>query len=188
MTAVSTTQTMTAAEYLALPPKTFGWASNLVDGEVVMGEPKPLHQRTAARLFFELEQWVRSGERRGSVYFPLDVGIDDRNVYAPDLSWWPEGRDPEGEGDPPFPVPGIAIEVRSPSTWRHDIGVKKSGYERRGLPELWLVDTAASEVLIFRRSEPSAPAFDGSVELGTGDVLESPLLPGFALPLERLFG
>jgi hypothetical protein len=27
-------------------------------------------------------------------------------------------------------------EVRSPSTWRHDIGAKKAGYERAGLPGL----------------------------------------------------
>ena len=44
-------------------------------------------------------------------------------------------------------MPDIAVEVRSPSTWRYDIGAKKSGYERRGLPELWLVDTRADEVL-----------------------------------------
>ena len=130
----------------------------------------------------------QDGDRRGTVYLPLDVGIDERNVYAPDISWWPEGRDPADEGERPFSIPGIAIEVRSPSTWRHDIGAKKSGYERRGLPELWLVDTLAREVLVFKRSEPSAPTFDVSRQLGPGDVLESPLLSGFALPLERLFG
>ncbi len=52
------------------------------------------------------------------------------------------------------------VDVRSPSTWRYDIGTKKSVYEREGLPELWLVDTDAGVLLVFRRSTPKAPSFD----------------------------
>ena len=53
-------------------------------------------------------------------------------------------------------LPDLAIEIRSPSTWRYDIGAKKSVYEREGLPELWLVDGDANVVLVFRRSAPGA--------------------------------
>jgi Uma2 family endonuclease len=88
----------------------------------------------------------------------------------------------------PQPLPDIAVEIRSPSTWRYDIGVKKARYEEHGLPELWLVDTAADEVIVFRRSQPKAPTFDVSLELARGDALTSPLLPGFALALDELFG
>jgi Uma2 family endonuclease len=77
--------------------------------------------------------------------------------------------------------------VRSPSTWRYDVGQKKAGYERHGLPELWLVDTPAEQVLVFRRSRVGAKAFDVALELGRGDVLGSPLLPGFELALGALF-
>ncbi len=84
-------------------------------------------------------------------------------------------------------MPDLAAEVRSPSTWRHDIGAKKSGYERQGLRELWLVDTAADEVLVFRRSAPGAPVFDMALELDVRDALTSPLLPGFSLALAELF-
>jgi hypothetical protein len=38
-----------------------------------------------------------------------------------------------------------------------------------------------------RRSAPSVTTFDVSLQLGTADVLESPLLSGFSLPLEGLF-
>ena len=67
------------------------------------------------------------------------------------------------------------------------MGAKKSAYERHRLPELWLVDTAADEVLIFRRSKPPAPTFDVAEELARGDTLTSPLLPGFVLALDELF-
>jgi Uma2 family endonuclease len=52
---------------------------------------------------------------------------------------------------------------------------------------LWLVDDTEQRVLVFRRSQPDAATFDVELELRTGDVLTSPQLPGFALPLEDLF-
>jgi len=84
-------------------------------------------------------------------------------------------------------MPDIAVEVRSLSTWRFDIGAKKSGYEREGLRELWLVDTAADEVLVFRRSARNAARYDVSLQLGGDHTLSSPQLPGFALDLSELF-
>jgi Uma2 family endonuclease len=178
-------QFMTADEFLALPYD--GRRTELIEGEVVLHEPKMPHQRVIVRLLFGLEEWVRAESGRGEVILPLDVRIDDLNVYGPDLLWYAEGRVPARPIAPSFPVPDLAVEVRSPSTWRYDIGAKKSGYERGGLPELWLVDTAADEVLIFRRSEPNAPTFDVSLELAIEDVLTSSLLPGFELPLRSLF-
>ena len=77
-------------------------------------------------------------------------------------------------------MPDLVVEVRSPSTWRFDIGAKKDNYERYGVGELWLVDTAAYVVFVFRRSTPDAPRFDVSLEFGPGETLTS-LLPGFAL-------
>ncbi|MBA3305663.1 MAG: Uma2 family endonuclease [Thermoleophilaceae bacterium] len=84
-------------------------------------------------------------------------------------------------------MPDLAVEVRSPSAWRYDIGAKKAAYERHGLPELWLVDTAAEAVLAFRRSVPGAAIFDVALELGRDARLESALLPGFALAVGELF-
>jgi hypothetical protein len=49
------------------------------------------------------------------------------------------------------------------------------------------VDDAADAVLVYRRSGPGARTFDVALELGRGDVLDSPQLPGFALSLDELF-
>lgn len=40
--------------------------------------------------------------------------------------------------------PQLAVEVRSESTWRFDVGPKKRVYEEAGLGEQWLVDTAGT--------------------------------------------
>ena len=60
-------------------------------------------------------------------------------------------------------------------------------YERHGVAELWLVDTAADVLLVFRRSDPKVATFDVSLELTAADVLASPLLPGFALAVSEVF-
>jgi len=93
------------------------------------------------------------------------VALDEHNYYEPDLLWYREGRGRSDTDTTLHPLPDIAVEIRSPSTWRFDIGVKMARYEQHGLPELWLVDTAADEVIVYRRSQPEAATFDVSVEL-----------------------
>lgn len=118
---------------------------------------------------------------------PLDVRIDDRNVHSPDVVWFGHGRVPGVDDPPPYPVPDLVVEVRSPSTWRYDIGAKKRNYENNGAAELWLVDTVSAVVFVFRRSTPAAPHFDVALELGSGEELASPLLPGFTLAVDEIF-
>ena len=179
-------QRMTADEYLALPDDG-GPRTMLVDGEVVVNQPGLPHQYLLADLFRALDGWAIAAPGRGRFVWPIDVKLDAYNVFGPDLSWYAEARVPERYSERPYPVPDLVVEVRSPSTWRYDIGAKKAAYERAGVPELWLVDWVASEVFIFRRSSPQAASFDESLELGVADELTSPRLPGFALSLAQLF-
>jgi len=146
-----------------------------------------MHNDAQGCVYFALREWTRAAPDRGRVALPLDVRLDERNVYEPDVVWYRHGRAPARQAAPPYPTPDIAVEVRSPSTWRHDIGSKKSNYERHGVAELWLVDTAADAVLVFRRSAPAGPQFDVRAELSAGETLASPLLPGFALAVGEIF-
>ena len=186
MSSMQVAQRMTADEYLAWEqpewPRTW-----LVDGEVVVNQPALKHQVLHGRLFAALHHWVHGDDGRGLVVSPIDVRLDDRNVYAPDLLWYRAERVPAVAAKAPYPVPDLAVEVRSPSTWRYDIGTKKSVYERQGLPELWLVDSDAAVLLVFRRSAPDALSFDVALELAAGATLTSPLLAGFALDVAGLF-
>ncbi len=188
MSAVQTAQPMTVEEFMALPvepdnPRTY----QLVEGELVVHGPSGVHANIERDLFLALADWDRAAPRRGQALVPLGTRLDELNFFIPDLLWYREGRVPGREDPAPYPLPDIAVEIRSPSTWRYDIGAKKAAYERHGLPELWLVDTVAYEVLIFRRSAPGVERFDVALELGRADVLGSPLLPGFALPLADLY-
>ncbi len=185
MEAMTVAERMTAEEFLAMAERS-RWAQ-LIEGEIVVSQPSILHQGVVQEIDFALQTWTRAEAGRGRLRLPVDVRLEKYNVYAPDLLWYRDGRVPDRHDPPPYPLPDLAVEVRSPSTWRFDIGAKKSTYERHGLPELWLVDTAADEVLVFRRSKPTAPSFDVAEELARGETLTSPLLPGFALALDALF-
>jgi Uma2 family endonuclease len=185
MTTMAVGALMTADEYLALEeehPRT-----ELIEGEVVLVEAKLLHQLICGDLEFALRIWSLAEAGRGLAIRPLDVKLNERNVYNPDVLWYAEDRAPRRDDDRPYPMPNIAIEVRSESTWRYDVGVKKRIYEQHGLPELWLVDTRAQAVRIFRRSAPDAAVFDIVAELERDEQLTSPQLPGFSLALSALF-
>ena len=185
MNAMSVAAVMTADEYLALGeghPRT-----QLIEGEVVLNAPQLPHQLVCTHLEVALVVWSRAAAGRGLAIRPLDVRLNDRNVYNPDILWYAEDRAPRRDDRPPYPMPDIAVEVRSPSTWRYDVGVKRRVYEQQGLPELWLVDIRAETVLMFRRSGPQAAAFDVALELERDELLESPQLPGFSLALSELF-
>ena len=84
-------------------------------------------------------------------------------------------------------MPDLCVEIRSDSTWRYDVGVKKRVYEVARLPELWLVDDASETVLVYRRSTLRSDTFDVALELGSGEAVTSPQLPGFELTLDELF-
>ncbi len=189
MTAMSVVERMTAEEFLAMPYREDQRWVELVGGELVVNEPRIAHEYVRSELLRELTNWAHAADGRGRAFGPIDVQITDHDVYAPDILWYRPGRVPPRGAYAPHAVPDLAVEVRSPGTWRYDIGAKKSGYERAGLPELWLVDTAATgTVFAFRRSRPEVPSFDIALELTRDETLSSPLLPGFALKLAAVFG
>jgi Uma2 family endonuclease len=181
---VVTRTRITADDYLAME-ELEGRRTNLIDGEVVMSEPTPWHQRAVWAIVMALGAWEKGGADRGFACLPLDIKLDEFNVYAPDVLWYAKERAPALTAPRPHAPPDLVVEVRSPSTWRHDIGRKKSGYEAAGVHEIWLVDFTS--VLAFRRSDPKRADFDVTLELTPEETLTSPLLQGFDLPLAGLF-
>lgn len=183
MSAIATK--ITAEQYYELTVE--GDRKQLVEGEIIVNEPKLIHMELMGRLYFALRSWTGEARDRGHAFLPTDVRLDDYNVYGPDLIWFREGRVPEELDAYPERLPDLCVEIRSKSTWRYDVGAKRRVYERSGIPELWLVDDAADSVLVYRRSTTEAAAFDVALELGPGEALTSPQLPGFELSLDELF-
>ena len=160
--------------------------SQLINGEVVMTDPSFPHQIVLAEILFQLTSWIRNAPDRGL------AGLGGNWIFGPATSlipdgWWVTTEQAatltSNRSDLP---PAIAIEVRSPSTWIRDVGVKLGIYLDGGVQEVWLVDTAASTITVCRRSSVTATEFDDTFELGEGN-LTSPLLDGFTLDIPALF-
>jgi Uma2 family endonuclease len=83
-------------------------------------------------------------------------------------------------------VPELVVEIASKGTRRRDETIKRRLYERAGVTEYWLVDPAIEVVRVYSRA---ATGFARSVEYSreAGDVLTTPLLPGFELSLSVVF-
>jgi Uma2 family endonuclease len=159
----------------------------LINGEVVvMSHPRWTHARLQSVLLGELWAWERQAPGRAQAVAPTAVELTEHDHYGPDVVVARTDAPLDHRGylaEPPL----ICVEIRSPSTWRYDIGRKKSVYEAEGVAEVWLVDDVAEVVLVFRRSTPRHSAYDVALELGTTESLISPLLPGFALALDGFF-
>jgi Uma2 family endonuclease len=180
-----TSTRLTAEEYFALPPTE--QRTQLIDGAIVVTEASLRHQRVTLELARRLTNWLGENPGHGEAGIPVNVHLDDVNAFSPDVWWVPDASRPARHAKRIVGPPALAVEVRSPSTWRYDVGTKRATYERLGLKELWLVDTEANSVLVYRRSTAKAEGFDVALELETGEVLATPLIPGFSLVLADLF-
>ena len=160
--------------------------TQLIDGEVVVNQPLLPHQFALANLYALLRAWAEATPGRGKPGLSVDLTLPE-SVYAPDVWWVSEARRPKPGQLRLDGLPDLVIEVRSESTWRFDIGVKRLRYEEGGVAELWLVDTDSKSVLVYRRSSPERPDYDVALEIPSTEELSSPLLPGFSTEVARIF-
>ncbi len=183
MDVVTVALPMTAQKYLALPEQRW---TDLVEGELVLAQPRIEHQAAAGRLFHTLTLWTGQAPGRGEATLPVDVELDDVNIYAPTSS----GSTRRGARARAY-APSRCLTSRSRFARPRPVATTSARRRRatsaNGLPELWLVDIGAAVVLVFRRSQPAGGTFDVSLELARGGALASPLLPGFARAVDELF-
>ncbi|HEY7066941.1 MAG TPA: Uma2 family endonuclease [Chloroflexota bacterium] len=176
----------TSADLDLLPED--GKRYEIIDGELyVSRQPHAYHQLLCSELTIPLGNW--SHETGAGLVFgaPGIIFADDDDV-APDLVWVSIERlaailEPDGKL---HAAPELVVEVLSPGSIneRRDREAKLKLYSRRGVSEYWIVDWRRRQVEVFRRVDA---ALELTATLLEGDTLQSPLLPGFALPLAELF-
>jgi Uma2 family endonuclease len=177
----------TSADLAAFPDDD-GKRYEIIDGELfVSTTPHFYHQHVCGTIYLLLENWSNQSQRGQTIIAPGLIFADDDDV-VPDVAWLSEERLGIALGDDGklHSAPDVIIEVLSPGStnWRRDREVKLKLYSRRGVLEYWIVDWQAHFVEIHRRQNIHLELF---VTLTKGDVLESPLLPGFSAQLDTLF-
>ena len=174
---------LTAAEFAA---RFAGERVELVDG-VVLEVPVP-HQRHGKICF-------RAAQAIGNFADAADCGhvttndsfvrtfTDPDRVRGADVCYFSYERVPKGE----FPAgllpvaPDLVVEVRSPSEGWNGVFTKVGEYLSAGVRVVVVLDIDSRSASVYR-TDARQQILEGGAELAAPDVL-----PGFAVPLDRLF-
>src|SRR5262245_20402160 len=161
----------TRREYDLLPE---GFPAQLIAGQLVRdAAPTYGHQRIEMQVL-DLLRGITGVHR--AVAAPTDVGIDDWNVFQPDVVVLREIPEDDVRD---VGIPLLAVEVLSPTTARRDRGTKRRRMIDAGVAEVWIVDPVERVVEVHDA---------GGVRSARGeDVLRSNALPGFEVVPARLF-
>ncbi len=171
----------TIDDYLKLPENV---RAELIGGELFMTpSPRFSHQDVAAKLLLHLTGFVEAQGLGKVAIAPLDVHLPSQDIVQPDVMFirksnaaiiqdWVRG------------APDLVIEVLSPDSNERDRIVKRELYARNGVPEYWIADPATGtvEVLVSRNG-----SYESHGYFEAGDNLDSPALPGLALPVNAIF-
>jgi Uma2 family endonuclease len=152
----------------------------LVEGELIaLPSATPMHAKVRRRLERLIEDYFERSPI-GEPFGEIDCRVADDTVRRPDLSIFLGDRRKRIDLNKiPVPyAPDIAVEVLSPSETAIDLHRKVRDYLRAGSKEVWILDQVNGELFVHTTS--------GIRMLAGSDVLESKLLPGFAVKASEL--
>ena len=78
-------------------------------------------------------------------------------------------------------VPTLVVEILSPSTTQQALKDRLALFDEMAVPVVWIVDTIDKTVTVYRHGQKPSMVND------TQDLLGDPELPGFRVPVARLF-
>ena len=173
-------------DYVRLPED--GLRHELLDGaRLVTPTPVRRHQAIVLNIAASI-RWHLKLRPSGSVYVaPFDVVLSEHDVVQPDVLYISRERGRVIEQQPWVKgAPSLVVEVMSPGTRQRDEGVKRRLYERAGVDEYWLVDPESDGVTVLRRNGERFEVVS-TLRRDTGEVLTTPLLPGWTMTLADVF-
>ncbi len=148
----------TAKDYFKLPE---GSPYQLIEGELIM-TPSPFteHQAISRNLGMIIANHVRKNKLGYVYYAPIDVYLDNRNAYQPDIIFISNKNRDIIKKTGIDGSPDLVVEILSQSNAYYDKKVKKEVYERSGVTEYIIIDPKAKNINIFRRTAGGSKKFD----------------------------
>jgi Uma2 family endonuclease len=167
----------------------------IVEGEIVAMTPQVARSGIiAGKLFIELTGYVES-KGLGQVFVEVPVVTTFKTNWVtgsrvPDLMFVQAERmaqlaaaDPDWEAKPLTIVPDLAVGIVSPTDRLSDVSKKIAGYLVDGVRLVWLVEPETQTVTIY------TPGSKQLTRLSSEDTLTgADLIPGFEMPVAKLFG
>ena len=185
--AESTTRHWTVADLEALPDD--GWTRyEIIDGVLFeMHAASNDHNESGGLTIGELWAWNRQTGLGSVLMVPGLIFSEDNNVI-PDIVWVSHERRKEMEGGDRklHGGPELVVEILSPGAENahRDRETKRALYARWRVDEYWILDPEQRAVSVDRHNGADLLLV---ATLGPADTLTSPVLPGFAVAVARLF-
>ncbi|WP_448575734.1 Uma2 family endonuclease [Thermomicrobium sp.] len=155
----------------------------LIEGELYDMNPIGwAHQACVNRL---TELFVRALHGQAIVQPQGPVRLSDRSLPQPDLALLRPRADFYARSGPGPADVLLLVEV-SDTTLAYDRDIKVPLYARAGIPEVWVVDLAGGQVLVFRT--PMQDGYRDSQVHRPGDRISPQAFPDISLAVDDLLG
>jgi len=119
-----------------------------------------------------------------SVRPQLPLSLGDDSEPEPDLAVVTRQ---EEETAPVHPRSALLVVEVADESLRRDRLLKGRIYARAQVSEYWVVDVAGRAVEVYSEPDVDAGRYGVMRTLGVGETLSTPVLPGLALPVAKLF-
>jgi Uma2 family endonuclease len=158
-----------------------GWRYELINGVLVVS-PTPLEAERAPN--DKLGYWLQSYQETHPLGFNLDDTLPEQTVItrssrrrADRVVWAGLGRPPTPD-DPPTII--VEIVSKGKRDRERDYETKRDEYAAINVQQYWIIDRFRRTMTVFNGKGRKRVYHEK-------DVFTTPLLPGFKLPLARLF-
>jgi len=158
----------------------------LINGDLVMSpSPLLLHQLIVGKLYILIGNFLQEINSGGLlVLSPMDVRLDEENIFQPDLLYISKERKSELVQDRISGAPDLIVEILSPSTAYYDLKQKKDFYERYGVKEYLIVDPVRRDAEVYSLIDEKFELQQKELQNGT---IHLTTLPGLQIELQKLF-
>ncbi len=183
MVSMGTVKTLlTFAEFEQLPERP--GKDELIRGELIELPPAEYkHSELAHRIFHIMDSAIEQAHARGKagelgeVFHEMGYRLPGEGWLQPDVS---VTRARQSIDEYLLGAPAIAIEVISAANTAKRVDAKAELYFEFGAREVWRV---------FQRTRQITIQVPGSARVMAADqAVTTPLLPGFAIPIQEIFG
>jgi len=182
-------KTYSYADYLQW---TFEDRLELIKGKIFKMTPAPAsaHQRISMIIANEMYNNLK-GKSCEVYYAPFDVRLprkgedDDKNIFTvvqPDICVICDPAKIDTRGC--TGAPDIVVEILSPGNNQKELKNKYDVYEESGVLEYWIISPQDKTFLKYTLTDTK---YQPSKLMTMGDIITSPILPGFELNLDTVF-
>jgi Uma2 family endonuclease len=158
----------------------------LINYDLIMSpSPIPLHQVISVRIVQAISNFLDDKNNNGFfVSAPMDVKLDEGNVFQPDILYISEERAEEIVKDRVEGAPDLIIEILSPSNAYYDLRQKKDIYEKYGVKEYIIIDPIAQNADLYALKDG---VYYLHQKCQKDEYLKSLVLSGLNLDMSKIF-